>query len=77
MDTLNAALCPEERFTTAAFISGLLRFPRLLIDSRHKEVNSQACREGDSGDNRGRENCSCETCKESFQGGAQKPDLAK
>jgi len=48
---------------------------RLLIDSRHKEVNSQASQERESGKNRGRENCSFVTCKESFQSGVQKPDL--
>jgi len=63
-------------FTTTAFISGLLRFARLLIDSRHKEVKSHASQEGESGENRGRENCSSVTCKESFEGGAQKPDLS-
>lgn len=56
-------------------ISGLSRFARLLIDSRHKEVQSQASQEEESRENCGRENCSCVTCKKSFQGSAQKPDL--
>src|SRR6266404_382661 len=63
------------RFMTAAFISGLLRFARLSIDSRHKEVKCQASQEDESGEDRGRENCSRVTCKESFQRGAEKPDL--
>jgi len=60
---------------TATFISGLLRFARLSIDSRHKEVQNRASQEEESGENCGRENCSYVTCKESFQGSAQKPDL--
>ena len=63
-------------FMTAASFSGLLRLARLSIDSRHTEVKSQASQEGESGENRGRENYSCVTCKERFQGGAQKPDLS-
>ncbi len=47
---------------------GLLRFARPFIDSRHKEVKSQASEEYEPGENRGRENCPCVTCKESFQG---------
>ena len=57
------------------FSSQVLRFARLLIDLRHKEVKSQASQEDESGENRGRANCSCVTCKESLHGGAQKPDL--
>jgi hypothetical protein len=55
--------------------SRYLRFARLLIDSRHKEVKHQASQEDESGENRGRENCPCMTCKEGFQRGGQKPDL--
>jgi hypothetical protein len=54
---------------------GLLRFARPFIDSSHKEVKSQASEEYEPGENRGRENCPCVTCKESFQSGAEKPDL--
>ena len=46
-----------------------------MINSRHKEIKSDASQEDESGANRGGENCSCVTCKESFQGCAQKPDL--
>src|SRR5580704_18056922 len=48
---------------------------RFLIDSRHKEVKSKASQEDESGKNRGRENGSFVTCKESFQSGVQKKDL--
>jgi hypothetical protein len=56
--------------------ANLLRFPRLSIDSRHKEAQNEASQEEQSGENCGRENCSRVACKESFQGGVQKPDLA-
>ena len=59
----------------SAYRFNWLRFARLSIDSRYKEVQSQACQEEESGENCGRENCSCVTCKESLQGSAQKPDL--
>jgi len=71
----NSRLTTTRTPTKSPGILGLLRFARLSIDSRHKEVKSQASQDGESGENRGRGNCSCVTCKESFQGGAQKPDL--
>jgi hypothetical protein len=59
----------------AAVMGPMLRLARLLIDSNHKEVQRQASYEDESGENRGRENCSFLTCKESFHCDAQKPDL--